>query len=133
MIATVRDFDERASERGHRSLGKDAIEYARELYLELKLSYPHLECCIVEGEEIPNKQIKKALKQAQVNTLRKEVEDQKWEGNLLVNRWKDDDLTKACLSWIHGWKTAPTHTTAYRWLSWLSIGLSCGRYQHPGS
>ena len=133
VITTVRDFDERASERGHHSLGKDAVEYARELNLELKLSYPHLVCCIVEGEDIPNKQIKKALKQAQVIMLRKEVEDQKCEGNLFVNRWKDDDLNKACFSWMHEWKTAPTHTTAYRWLSWLSIGLSCGRYQHPGS
>ena len=67
-------------------------------------------CCIVEGEEIPNKQIKKVLKQAQVNMLRKEVEDQKWEGKLFINRWKDDDLNKACFSWMHEWKAAPTHT-----------------------
>ena len=86
MIATVRDFDERASERGQHSLGKDAVEYARELNLELELSYPHLVCCIMKGEEIPNKQIKKALKQAQVNMFRKEVEDQKLEGKLFVNR-----------------------------------------------
>ena len=113
MTATVRDFDERASDRGHHFLGKDAVEFARELNLEMKLSYPHLVCCIgVEGEEIPNKQIKKVLKQAQVNMLRKEVEDQKWEGKVFVNRcrWKDDDLNKACFSWMHKWKTAPTHT-----------------------
>ena len=52
MIAIVRDFEERASERGHHSLGNDAVEYARELSLELKLSYPYPVCCIVEGEEI---------------------------------------------------------------------------------
>ena len=46
---TGRDFDERASERGHHSLGKDAVEYARELNSELELSYPHPVCCIVEG------------------------------------------------------------------------------------
>ena len=109
MMVTIRDSDERAYERGHHSLGKDAVEYARELNLELKLSYPHPMCCIVEGEEIPNKQIKKVLKQAQV-MLRKEVEDQKWEGKLFVNRWKDDDLNKVCFSWLHEWKTSPTHT-----------------------
>ena len=32
-IVTVRDFDERASERGHYSLGKDTVEHARELNL----------------------------------------------------------------------------------------------------
>ena len=74
MIGTVGDFDERASERGHPSLGKEAVEYARELNLELKLSFPHPVCCTVEGEEIPNKQTKK------------EVEDQKWEGKLFVSR-----------------------------------------------
>ena len=83
MITTVRDF---ASEQGYHSLAKDAVEYARELNLELTLSHPHPVCCIVEGEEIRNKQIKKARKQAEVNMLRKEVEDQKWEGKLFVNR-----------------------------------------------
>ena len=55
MITTVRDFDERASERDHHSLGKEAVEYAIKLILELKLSYPYPVCCIVEDEEIPNK------------------------------------------------------------------------------
>jgi len=112
MIGTVRSFDEKASERGHQSLGKDAVGYARELNLELKLLYPQSTCFTVEGDEIPNKQIKKALKDAQVNILRKEVENQKWEGKLFADRWKDEDLHKACFSWMHDWKTAPTHTVA---------------------
>ena len=106
MMATVRDFGERAYKRGHHSLGKDAVEYARELNLELKLSYPHPMCCIVEGEEIPNK----------------EVEDQKWEGKLCVNKWKDDDRNKACFSWMHEWKTALTHMHHY----WTPRVISTG-------
>ena len=84
--------------------------HARELNSELELSYPHPVCCIVEGEEIPNRHIKKTLKQAQVNMLSKVVKDQKWESKLLANRRKDDDLNKACFSWVHEWKTTPTHT-----------------------
>ena len=42
--------------------------------------------------------------------LSKEVEDQKWKGKLLVNRRKDDDLNKACFSWLYEWKTTPTPT-----------------------
>ena len=96
IIGTVRRLDERAAKRGHHSLGKDAVEYARELGLELMLTFPHFTCSTEDREEIPTQQIERALKQAQVNMPRREVEDQKWEGKLLVNRWKDEELQKAC-------------------------------------
>ena len=111
MIATVRDIDERASERGHHSLGKDAVEYARELNLELKLSCPHPVCGIVEGEEIPNKQIKKALKQAQVNMLGKEVQDPRsGKANVLSTDGKIMILIKSVSAGCMNGTNAPTHT-----------------------
>ena len=80
--------------RGHHSLGKDASALARELNLELKLSYPQPTGTKVRGEEIPSKQIKSVLKQAQDNRFIREVEDQTWEGKLFASR------TGRMMSWI---------------------------------
>ena len=37
-MKVVREFEERAAESGHHSLIKDAVKYAKELDLDLKLS-----------------------------------------------------------------------------------------------
>ena len=43
--------------------------------------------------------------------LKKEIGNQKWEGKLLIiSRWEDDDLYKACFTLISEWKTALTDT-----------------------
>ena len=102
-------FDEKASERGHQSFAKDAVTFARELDLELNLTYPQSLCSKVGGDEIPKKQVKEALKKSVVSKLKSEVEDQKWEGKLLASRWKDEDQDKKCFEWMNNWRTAPTH------------------------
>ena len=102
-------FDEKASERGHQSIAKYAVTFARELDLELNLTYPQSSCSKVGGDEIPKKQVKGALKKSVVSKLKSEVEDQKWEGKLLESRWKDEDLDKKCFEWMKNWRTAPTH------------------------
>ena len=84
----------RAAERGHHSLGKGASAFAREVNLELKLSYSQLTGTKVGGEEIPSKQIKSVLKQVQDNSFIREVEDQKWEGKLFASR------SGKMISWI---------------------------------
>ena len=90
-------FDEKASERGHQSFTKDAVTFAREIDLELNLTYPQSSCSKVGGDEIPKKQVKEALKKSVVSKLKSEVGDQTWEGKLLASRWKDEDLDKKCL------------------------------------
>ena len=100
-------FDKKASEQGHQSFAKDAVTFARELDLELNLTYPQSLCSKVGGDEIPKKQVKGALKKSVVTKLKSEVEDLKWEGKLLASRWKD--LDKKCFEWMNNWRTAPTH------------------------
>ena len=41
-----------------------------------------------------------------------EIEEEKWQGKLMVNRWNEEDLDKDCFACISEWKTAPTHTVA---------------------
>ena len=48
-------FDEKASKRGHQSFAKDAATFARELDLELNLTYAQSTCSKVGADEILRK------------------------------------------------------------------------------
>ena len=41
------------------------------------------------------------------------VEEQKWQGKLIIARKEDGDLnTEQCFWWLSKWQTCPTHTIA---------------------
>ena len=51
-MKVVREFEERATETGHHSLIKDAVKYAKELDLDLKLSELNPTCRTADGNEV---------------------------------------------------------------------------------
>ena len=56
-MKVVREFEERATQSGHHSLIKDAVKYAKELDLDLKLSELNPTCRTADGNEVSGKQI----------------------------------------------------------------------------
>ena len=56
-MKVVREFEERATENGHHSLIKDAVKYAKELDLDLKLIELNPTCRTANGNEVSGKQI----------------------------------------------------------------------------
>ena len=40
---------------------------------------------------------------------REAIEEQKWQGKLLTNRWQDEELDINCYSLLYKWTTAPTN------------------------
>ena len=107
-MKVVREFEERATETGHHSLIKDAVKYAKELDLDLKLSELNPTCQTVDGNEVSGKQIGVWAKRAQQQQLRQEITKEKWQGKLLKIRWEDDQLSRSCFNWLKEWKTGPS-------------------------
>ena len=106
-MKVVREFEERAMENGHHSLIKDAVKYAKELDLDLKLSELNPTCRTADGNEVSGKQIGVWAKRAQQQQLRQEITKEKWQGKLLKIRWEDDQLSRSCFDWLKEWKTSP--------------------------
>ena len=77
-MKVVREFEERATETGYHSLIKDAVKYAKELNLDLKLSELNPTCQIADGNEVSGKQISVWAKRAQQQQLRQEITKEKW-------------------------------------------------------
>ena len=102
-VQAVRSFDAKAVQSGRHSITKDAQKYARELDLQLKLDFPDPVCYTADGHEVRGAKIKNCLTKAHQQQLRDKVEGEKWQGKLTKSR-------KECFSWLHHWKTAPTHT-----------------------
>ena len=111
-MKVVREFEERAMENGHHSLIKDAVKYAKELDLDLKLSELNPTCRTADGNEVSGKQIGVWTKRAQQQQLRQEITKEKWQGKLLKIRWEDDQLSRSCFDWLKEWKTSPSNTIA---------------------
>ena len=107
----VRKFKEKATETGHHSLIKDAVKYAKELDLDLKLSELN-PTCRTDGNEVSGKQIGVWAKRAQQQQLRQEITKEKWQGKLLKIRWEDDQLSRSCFDWLKEWKTGPSNAIA---------------------
>ena len=111
-MKVVREFEERATETGHHSLIKDAVKYAKELDLDLKLSELNPTCRTADGNEVSGKQIGVWAKRAQEQQLRHEITKEKWKGKLLKIRWEDDQLSRSCFDWLKEWKAGPSNTIA---------------------
>ena len=109
-MKVVREFEERATETGHHSLIKDAVKYAKELDLDLKLSELSPTCRTADGNEVSGKQIGVWAKRTQQQQLRQEITKEKWQGKLLKIRWEDDQLSRSCFDWLKEWKTGPSNT-----------------------
>ncbi|XP_068713688.1 uncharacterized protein [Montipora foliosa] len=109
----VRDFEERAESMGHQALTKEAAAYAKEYGLELQLEYPDPVCVTEEGEVIPGKKVKNILKRHRESRVREEVKEQRWQGKLVTERERDEELSaERCFWWLSDWRTCPTHTIA---------------------
>ena len=111
-MKVVREFEERATETGHHSLIKDAVKYAKELDLDLKLSELNPTCRTADGNEVSGKQIGVWAKRAQQQQLRQEITKGKWQGKLLKIRWEDDQLSRSCFNWLKEWKIGLSNTIA---------------------
>ena len=109
-MKVVREFEERAVESGHHSLLKDAIKYAKELDLDLKLSELNPMCQTAYGKEASGKQIGVWAKRAQQQQFRQEITKDISQGKLLKIRWEDDQLSRSCFDWLKEWKTGPSNT-----------------------
>ena len=112
-MKVVREFEESATETGHHSLIKDAVKYAKELDLDLKLSELNPTCRTwrtADDNEVSGKQIGVWAKRAQQQQLRQEIIKEKWQGKLLKIRWEDDQLSRSCFDWLKEWKTGPSNT-----------------------
>ena len=72
-VKVVREFEERAAESGHHSLLKDAIKYAKELDLDLKLSELNPTRRTADSKEASGKQIGVWAKRAQQQQLGQEI------------------------------------------------------------
>ena len=109
----VRDFEERAESMEHQALTKEAAAYAKEYGLELQLEYPDPVCVTEEGEVIPGKKVKNILKRHRESRAREEVKEQRWQGKLVTERERDEELSaERCFWWLSDWRTCPTHTIA---------------------
>ena len=64
-MKVLREFEEKATESGHHSLIKDAVKFAKELNLDLKLSELNPTCRTADGNEVSGKQIGVWAKRAQ--------------------------------------------------------------------
>ena len=91
---------------------KDAVKYAKELDLDLKLSELNPTCRTADGNEVSGKQIGVWAKRAQQQQLGQEITKEKWQGKLLKIRWEDDQLSRSCFDWLKVWKTGPSNTIA---------------------
>ena len=111
-MKVVREIEERAAESGYHSLLKDAIKYAKDLDLDLKLSELNATCRSVDGKEANGKQISVWEKRAQQQQLGLEITKEKWQGKLLKIKWEDDQLGRSCFDWLREWKTGPSNTIA---------------------
>ena len=111
-VKVVRVFEERATKTGYHSLIKDAVKYAKELDLDLKLSELNPTYRTEDGNEVSGKQIGVWAKKAQQQQLRQEITKEKWQGKLLKIRWEDDNLSRSCFDWLKEWKTGPSNTIA---------------------
>ncbi|PFX31252.1 Retrovirus-related Pol polyprotein from type-1 retrotransposable element R2 [Stylophora pistillata] len=91
-LKLVREFEERAVDKGRRSMLKDASGFARELGIELELEHPEPVGRTEEGELVDKKKIGVFAKKALYTKRRQGIEEQRWQG-------KDHGLVNAVPPW----------------------------------
>ena len=97
----VRQFEEQSTRTGQQSLLKDAIKYADELGIALNLTYLNPTCLNKDdAKEISSKHISSSIKARNQQHLRNTMEAEKWQGKLLTESWKDDNISYKCFEWL---------------------------------
>ena len=111
-IHLVRQFEEKAARTGSRSLIKDAESYAKQLGLRLELQYPQPVGVTEAGNVIDRKKFSGWSKKVNQSRGCAEIESERWQGKLIAERWRDEDVDEECFAWMSDWKTAPIKTVA---------------------
>ena len=80
--------------------------YAKEYGLQLQHEYPDPVCVREEREVIPGKKIKNLLKKHRESRVREEVREQRWQGKLVTERERDEELSAERCFWrLSDWRT----------------------------
>ncbi|PFX28623.1 hypothetical protein AWC38_SpisGene6662 [Stylophora pistillata] len=79
-LKLLREFEERAVDKGRRSMLKDSSGFARELGIELELEHPEPVGQTEEGELVDKKKIEVFAKRALYTKGRQGIEEQRWQG-----------------------------------------------------
>ena len=108
----VRQFEEKAARTGRRSLMKDAESYAQQLGLRLELQYPLPVGVTENGDVLDRKKINGWIKKVNQSRGCAEIESERWQGKLIAERWRVEDVDEECFAWLSDWKTAPIKTVA---------------------
>ena len=84
-MRAVQQFEERAVEKGHTSLMKEAHKFAEELGVSLSLEYPKPSCPSVSDPEteIKGPKVKGHLKKADMEKRKEKINEEKWHGRFL--------------------------------------------------
>lgn len=109
----VRQFEEQSIRTGHQFLLKDAIKYADELGIAFNLTCPNPVCLNKDdAKEIRRKHIISSIKGRNQQHLKDIMEAEKWQGKLMTERWKDDNISDKCFEWLKNWNSCPSHVIA---------------------
>ena len=77
-LQLVREFEERAAEKGHQSLVREGRAYAEDVGMLLQLSYPDPICRDADEQEVERGSVKKCLNDAIERGWREKVREEKW-------------------------------------------------------
>ena len=106
----VRLFEEKAARTGSRSLIKDSESYAKQLGLRSELQDPQPVGATEAGNVIDRKKFSGWSKKVNQSRGCAEIESERWQGKLIAERWRDEDVDEECFAWMSDWKTAPIKT-----------------------
>ena len=77
---------------GCQSFVKDAHSFAEERKLHLQLDYPEPALIKEDGELITGLKVKACLDTVRQRQYQLKMEQEKWQGKLIKNRWDDNNL-----------------------------------------
>ena len=90
---------------GCQSFVKDAHSFAEERKLHLQLDYPEPALIKEDGELITGLKVKAGLDTVRQRQYQLKMEQEKWQGKLIKNRWDDNNLDReGCFAWLPHWK-----------------------------
>ena len=90
---------------GCQSFVKDAHSFAEERKLHLQLDYPEPALIKEDGELITGLKVKACLDTVRQRQYQLKMEQEKWQGKLIKNRWDDNNLDReGCCELPPHWK-----------------------------
>ena len=64
------------------------------------------------GDVFDRKKISGWIKKVSESRVFAEIESERWQGKLVAERRRDEDVDEECFAWLSDWKTAPIKTVA---------------------